>query len=232
MTKWAQANSKEINVSIRFDKNQIEDMVKGEPLPFGHNAHPTHWCRGTNIEACRPVPDGEKALDVEYEQMAETLGDHVIVWKKGDPPPPAKDYSELKRVITTYCALLYVLYTANCPLYIGMMAILKIIEDPRVSTQWSRFTSHFCAKLTYAIIIESNQFFSVKVSKNALDTRGRGALPSTTISVLLDKVRLQANLDDCGGFPVCWLPGRRSAGPRTCQLLGPNGVVQSWAPGA
>ena len=69
MMTWAQANGKEIDVSIRFDKNQIGDMAKGEPLPFGHNAHPTHWCRGTNIEACRPVPDGEKALDVEYDQM-------------------------------------------------------------------------------------------------------------------------------------------------------------------
>ena len=59
MTTWAQANGKEVDVSIRFDKNQIGDMAKGEPLPFGHNAHPTHWCRGTNIEACQPVPDGE-----------------------------------------------------------------------------------------------------------------------------------------------------------------------------
>ena len=51
-------------------------------------------------------------MDVEYEQMAETLGDHVIVWKKGDPPLPAKDYNEMRLVVATYCALLFVLYTA------------------------------------------------------------------------------------------------------------------------
>ena len=231
MVAWAEDNGKEIDTTIRFDKNQIGDMARGDALPFGHEPDPANWCRGTNIEACRSLTQGEKAADIEYESLAETLGDHVIVWKKGDPPLPAKDYNEMRLVVATYCALLFVLYTANCPLYIAMVGLLEVLEDPRVQVNRHRFTRHFCAKLTYAIIFETNQFFLIKVSRRTLDLKGRAAFPQSTLATIYDKVRLQANLDDFPGFPECWMPGRRSPGQRTRQLLGPQGVLQPWAPG-
>ena len=227
---WAKRHNKRIDEdTVRHDDTQIGDIARGNFMPFGQNPAMCHWTRGLGFASVGPKNAKAQAVEAQTEELAKKLG--VVVWKKGDPPPPARTYDELLTRIWTHCGELAVTLTETCPLYLGLCGLGELIEAPGMRRKREYFTPFFIAKLTFAIQSEEWDYFATEVTPEEWET-GTAVPPRNLLPTLYDKVRT-FNIEARPGFPDAWRPGRGSSKvapeDEAYHVVGQHGVVSKFS---
>lgn len=140
MKKWAREEGVQIEEDFMLEKQWFTDLLagdftRGEPCATEHNIS-----RGMSPQWLLPVSFDYKRLKEDEEQAADstegtrTLAERLELQSVGLRPPP-ETLEELKLLVTTCAALLFVLFGNGCDLYKKMMGIyveLKSAASNRV----------------------------------------------------------------------------------------------------
>jgi hypothetical protein len=126
MKEWSQQQGIEIDKSIFFTKETMDDIVKMHFNSVGLSATLTTCEKGISNLLCLPRTAGEvEALKLFEQAIAATQATRTLkeaerIASSNKREPPSEYYS-LKLMVATYAALLYVLFGANCHLYIKVL---------------------------------------------------------------------------------------------------------------
>jgi hypothetical protein len=81
-------------------------------------------------------------------------------------PSPASNALELKRNVTTYLVLLWVLFGKMCHLYQKVYRVYNILCLPAVMTAKHAYTALLCRQITWAMYDDSCNFFLTHLHPN------------------------------------------------------------------
>ena len=148
--EWAKKWNKRTDIHrIRHDDTQMNNIAKENFLLCGGN-RPFHtWVRGLGFSNCSPKRASVQSTEIQAEELANALG--VVMWKKGDPPPPGSNYYEIMTTVWIHCGKLAVCLTKDCRLYQGLFGLGEVLESDAVRHYSEGFIPFFCAKLAYMI---------------------------------------------------------------------------------
>ena len=92
-----------------------------------------------------PRTTQETKEEIQQEELeAESQGTSTEAEKlwieKSDPRRPQRQWYELKQIIATFAALLWVLFGCVCPLYDLVLKIWRVLNHPFIKAVKSKFT--------------------------------------------------------------------------------------------
>ena len=223
MLTWARSNIHEMHVnidrSLLLTTNTVRDIIA---LKFNHNGmelgvDTAHL--GLSILACRPRPPASAAAIRRHEVLAErsrrtlTLEEaerDQAVYESGTALPD--DYDELLRCLGTFCGLLHTLFGPRCALYRQCYQIWTTMNSDYVLRRREMFGPLFCRQIVWAIIEESREFFSQRLSPDDFIVDH----PEDVKFARSRVIRIDDNVRDGipiarSSFPPAWIPGATAA---------------------
>ena len=122
MMYWVKTNGIEIDTVVFFVKLEIEEMVKTKFNPGGPVA--MYESAESGISPLMVIPrntqESEEEIrreEAEAESQGERTQAEALQMKKADPRRPPRNWYELKEMLATFSALLWVFWGDVCPLY-------------------------------------------------------------------------------------------------------------------
>ena len=109
--------------------------------------------------------------------------------KKSDPRRPPRNWYELKEMLATFPALLWVLFGDVCPLYDQIYKLWRVLNHPSIKSVKSKFTRIRCAHITWQVLEETRLFFDQRLGTNYFTDRGPRRFPTADLGVLIEDVR-------------------------------------------
>ena len=158
---------------------------------------------------CCSCPNNETKGIEEWElaltAMEQTcqFDEYVKYIKETVEPQPASNYWDLKQIIATYMALLWVLFGDRCDYLININKIHAVINLPEVQQLRQKFSTEICRRISWAII-DGRSFFNAVLTQQDFDSRGAISFPQLFLAGVLEKLRF-CNTIQRGNFPVEWL---------------------------
>ena len=150
---WAKTNGIEIDTAVFFVNLAIEYMVKtkfnpGGPVTMYESAE-------SGISPLMVIPITKQDIE-EYIRREEAADEskgtrtqaEALHIKKSDPRCPPRNWYELKDMIYTFAALLWVLFGYVCPLYDQIYKLWRVLNHPYTKAANSNFTRIRCAHIT------------------------------------------------------------------------------------
>jgi hypothetical protein len=167
MKAWSEATGHRISENFLFTKEQIEDFVKMNPNPTGLQATSKASDRGVSNLMCLLWTPREIEERILMEQAREESKDNSTFeenWKFAtkDLKEPPNNYWLLHQNVCTLAALLFVLYGAQCDLYIAVTELIAILNDRECTTAYRAFTPLYCRKISWAVYVDCRNFFTAK----------------------------------------------------------------------
>ena len=101
--------------------------------------------------------------------------------KKSDPRRPPRNWYELKEMLATFAALLWVLFGDMCPLYNQILKLLRVLDHPYIKAAKSKFTRIRCAHITWKLLEETRLFFDQRLGPNDFTNRVPSKIPPTDL---------------------------------------------------
>ena len=83
----------------------------------------------------------------------------VTPYGKADPRRPQRNWYELKEILATFTAFLWVLFGDVCPLYDKNYKLWRVLNHPSIKAVNSRFTRVRCSHITWQVLDEIRLFF-------------------------------------------------------------------------
>lgn len=230
MEQWARAQGVEIDRGVFFEQKSVEDIVNLRFNPGQGVAQFKSAERGLSLLICRTrTPEEiERVRDREAaEQLTQATRvlEEALKLSRSDPRAPAGNYFELKLNITTFCALLYVLFGAKCEYYKSLLLIRNCMDTPGVYNIRQAYTADICHRISWAIIDEGRSFFSTVMIQQDF-AKPTIVFPVTLLDSILPEVRY-ANQIMRASFPKEW----NSIAPRQTLTAGTAAPIQWSAPG-
>ena len=115
--------------------------------------------------------------------------------KKIDPRRLQKKWYELKEMLTTFAALLSVLFGDFYPLYDQILKLWTVLNHPSIKAVKSKFTRVRCSHITWQVLEETRLFFDQQLVPNDLTNRGPRRFPTADLGGLIKDVRRNKLLD-------------------------------------
>ena len=164
MFEWSKSNGIDIDRSIFFAKEMIEDIVKMRFNSVGLSATLTTCEKGISNLLCLPRTSDEiEALKLFEQAIEETRAtrtlkeaERIAASNKRDP---TVEYHSLKLMVATYASLLYVLFGSKCHLYEQVLTIYKVLNQDEVFANRLAFDAVKCKQVTWAIFEDSRSSF-------------------------------------------------------------------------
>ena len=115
--------------------------------------------------------------------------------KKADPSRPPRNWYQLKEMLVTLSALLWVLYGDVCPLYDQVLNIWRVLNHPYIKAVKSKFTRIRCAYITWQVLEETRLFEDQRLGPNDFTNRVPRRFPTSDLGGLIEDVRQNKLLD-------------------------------------
>ena len=135
MMYWAKKNGIEIDTSVFFVKLAIDEMAKTKFNPRGpvemHESakmvfHHCLWSQGLQRKLKKIFRGKRQQLNLKSQE----LNRRHWRWKKSDPRRLPRKWYELKEMLATFAALLWVFFGDVCPLYDQVLKIWRVLNHP------------------------------------------------------------------------------------------------------
>lgn len=120
------------------------------------------------------------------------------------PRALARTYFELCDNIITFTGVIFVLYGARCDYYWNLLKLCQILLMERVMRLKNKFTASLCKEITWSIIDEGRDFFSVRFVPKDF-RHGAPDFKECLLHTIFDKVRGQEPIWS-SNFPEEWRP--------------------------
>ena len=124
--------------------------------------------------------------------------------KKGralkDPPT---DHEGLLKLVTTYAAFIWAMFTQNSPLYKALSQMEVILRMRLCTDNASRFTPLFCKQVVWAIICDMKQFVTTPVSAETFDANSSVEMPRSYLVSINENLMFQTDIAR-PHFPAQW----------------------------
>ena len=137
MMYWAKTNGIEIDAAIFFVKMAIEEMVKkfnpGGPVAMHESAESGISPLMVIPRTTQEIEEEIRGEDVEAESQGTRTQAEALQMKKEDPRRPPRNWYELKEILTTFAALLCVLFGYVCPLYDKIYKLWRVLNRPSIA---------------------------------------------------------------------------------------------------
>ena len=165
-------------------------------------------CTNFSTEAQLKAQDREQAWQ---ETMYTRTADEATRRSRREPRQPPRSWSNFKYVLNTYAVFLHAFFTAACPHFKASWSIREVLVTLRERTRY--FTPHVCALLTYHVIKDSRQFFSIELMPSDFEggipgeVRARGRVPwpeSHLFDVAKHLFKLQFASLEVADLPIKW----------------------------
>ena len=98
-------------------------------------------------------------------------------------------------MLSTFAALLWVLFGDACPLYDQIYNIWRVFNHPSIKAVNSTFTRIRCAHITCQVLDETRLFFDQWLGPNDFINRGPRRFPTADLVGLIEDVRRKTFLD-------------------------------------
>ena len=115
--------------------------------------------------------------------------------KKSDPRRLPRNWYELKEMLSTFAALLWVLFEDVFPLYDQIYKLWRVLNHPSIKSVRSKFVRIRCAHITWQVFEETRLFFGQRLGPNYFTNRGPRRFPIYNLGVLIEYVRQNKLLD-------------------------------------
>ena len=115
--------------------------------------------------------------------------------KKSGTRRPPRSWYELKEIIATFSALLWVLLGDVCPLYDQIYKLWRVLNHPSIKAVKSKFTRIRCAQITWKLLEEARPFLNQWLGPNDFTNRGPRRFPIPDLGGLIEYVRQNKFLD-------------------------------------
>ena len=101
--------------------------------------------------------------------------------KKSDPRIPPRNCYELKEMLATFAALLWVLFVDVCPIYDQILKLWRVKNHPSIKAVNSKFTRIRCAHITWQVLEETRLFFDQRLGPNDFTNMGPRRSPTADL---------------------------------------------------
>ena len=133
------------------------------------------------------------------EEEAESQGTRTqaeaLQMKKADPRRPPRNWYELKEMLSTFAAWLWVLFGDVCPLYDQIYKLWMVLNHSSIKEVKSKFTRIRCAHITWQVLEETGMFFDQRLGPNDFTNRGLRRFPTADLGGSIEDVRQKKLLD-------------------------------------
>ena len=115
--------------------------------------------------------------------------------KKSDPRHPPIKWYELKEMLVTFAALLWVLFEDACPLYYQVLKLWRVLNYPLLKAVKSKFAWFRCAHINWKVLEQTRLFFYQNLGPNDFTNKGPIRFPTADLGGLITDVRRKKLLD-------------------------------------
>ena len=98
-------------------------------------------------------------------------------------------------MLSTFSALLWVLFGDFCPLYYQLLKICRVLNHPLLKSVKSNFTRVRCSHITWQVLEETRMFFNRWMVPNDFINKGPRRFPTIYLWWLIEYVRRNNFLD-------------------------------------
>jgi hypothetical protein len=229
MKQYAYDRRIQIDTSVYLEQETIKAIVKLRSNPGEGVAHLSLASKGLSILACRARTTHETERVREQEQALSAtektrLLDDLLKLPKGTTRAPADNFWELKMNVSTFMALVWVLFGSQCDYYKNLQQIYKALELKEVYALKASFTAENCRCITWAILDDGCAFFDdVKTTINF--TSGQDiTFPQSYLIDILNNIRYAVPVKRAS-FPNEWrCRGRTREEKGTTKPMGGQGL--------
>jgi hypothetical protein len=165
MKQYAYDQCIQIDSCIYLEQETIKTIVELRFNPGEGVTHLSSASKGLSILACRARTTQETERVREQEQALSAteknrLLDDLLKLPKGTMQTPAEadNFWELKMNVSTFMALIWVLFGSNCDYYKNLQQIYKTLELKEVYALKASFTAENCWRITWAILDDGRAF--------------------------------------------------------------------------
>ena len=139
-----------------------------------------------------PRTTQEIAEEIRREEVAAESQEtrtqaKALKMKKADPRIPPRHWYELKEILASFAALLWVLFGDVCPLYHQILKLWRVLKHPSIKAVKSKFTRIRCAHITWKVLEERRLFFDHWLGPNDFTNRGPRIFPTADLGGLIYK---------------------------------------------
>ena len=110
--------------------------------------------------------------EAEAESQGTRTQAEALKTKKEYPRRPPKNWYELKEMLATFAALLWVLFGDVCPLYDQIHKLWRVLKHPSIKAVKSKISRIRCTYITWQVLEETRLFFDQQVGPNELKNMG------------------------------------------------------------
>ena len=186
MMYWAKKNGIEINTAVFFVNLSIKEMVKKQLYPGCPVAVYESAESGISPLMVTPRTKQETEEEIRREEAAAEYQKtktqaEALQTKKSDPMCPPRNWYELKEMLATFAALLWVLFGDVCPLYDQVLKLWRVLNHPYIKAVKSKFTRIRCAHITWQVLEETRLFFDQRLGPNDFTNRGTRRFPTADL---------------------------------------------------
>ena len=114
--------------------------------------------------------------------------------KKTDTRRQPRNWYELKEMLATFAAFLWVLFGDVCPLHDKIYKLWRVLNHPSIKLVKSKFTRIWCSQITRQLLEEARLFFNQRLITNYFTNRGP-RFPTADLGGLIEDVRQNKFLD-------------------------------------
>ena len=178
MAYWAKKNGIDIDTVVSFVKLEIEDTVKtkfnpGGPVEMYESAESGISPLIAILRTTKEIENDIRREDAVAESQGTRTQAEALQMKKADPRRPPRNWYELKEMLDTFAALLWVLFGNMCPLYYPVLMLWRVLNHPSTKETKSKFTRIRCAHITWQLLEETRLFSDQQLEPNDFTNRGQ-----------------------------------------------------------
>jgi hypothetical protein len=208
MKQYAYDRRIQIDSSVYFEQETIKAIVKLRFNPGEGVAHLSSASKGLSILACRARTTQETKRVREQEQALSAtkktrLLDDLLKLPKGTTREPADNFWELKMNVSTFMALVWVLFSSQCDYYKNLRQIYKTLELKKVYALKASFTAENCRRITWAILDDGRAFFDDVKTKIDFTQGQDMVFPQSYLIDILNNIRYAVPVEQAS-FPDKW----------------------------
>jgi hypothetical protein len=138
---------------------------------------------------------------------------------------PASNALELKLNVATHLSLLWAIFGEMCHLYQKVLHVYNILRLPTVMTAKHAYTVLLCRQITWAIYIDSHNFFLTRLHPNDFTEGKQVMFPISLLDDIKGDIRFGRPIL-CFSFPPQW----SKADIQGAKLSGSGGPVAPTSP--
>ena len=134
-------------------------------------------------------------LERDMDASASTLTFQDRQKSRKGPRTGPEDLAEARKVIATYCAVVWSFFGELCDHYVECLTVLGALMSDRAYTRRSLFTKNYCGQIVHAMIDDARGYFSVEVSPLRLQEKGSASYPKSHMGSVCEAVFNQVELN-------------------------------------